>query len=143
MLLKKGNQRLYFLKSLKSLRVKPDLLKTYQATVESVICYDSACFYNSLRIVDAAKLRRVEKTASRLTGSEVTDGDTHYERKVLRRSRAVLANETNPLNDELKAQTSVREVSDRLLSLKARTSRYHIKSFLPTAIRLYNDHLSV
>ena len=67
---------------------------------------------------------------------------THYERKVLRRLRAVLADETHPLNDELKAQTSVREVSDRLLSLKARTSRYH-KSFLPTAIRLYNDHISV
>ena len=63
--------------SRKSFRVKPDLLKTYQATVESVICYDSLCFFNSLRIVDAAKLRRVEKTACRLTGSEVTDGDTH------------------------------------------------------------------
>ena len=53
--------------------MKPDLLKTYQATVKSVICYGSLCFYNSLRIVDAAKLRRVVKTASRLTGSEVTD----------------------------------------------------------------------
>ena len=51
------------------------------------------------------------KTASRLTDSEVTDGDTQYARKVLRRLRAVLADETHPLNDELKAQTSVREVS--------------------------------
>ena len=143
MLLKKGNQRLYFLKRLKSFRVKPDLLKTfYQATVESIIWYNSLCFFNSLRIVDAAKLHRVVKTAYRLIGSEVTDGDTHYERKVLRRLRAVLADETYPLNDELKAQTSVREVSDRLPSLKARTSRYH-KSFLPTAISLYNDHISV
>ena len=90
MLLKKGNQRLYFLKSLKSLRVKPDLLKTYQATVKSVICYGSLCFYNSLRIVDAAKLRQVVKNASRLTGSEVTDGDTHYERKVLGLMKLIL-----------------------------------------------------
>ena len=142
MLLKKGNQCLYFLKSLKSFRVKPDILKTYQATVKSVICYGSLCFYNSLRIVDAAKLSQVVKNTSRLTGSEVTDGDTHYERKVLGWSRAVLADETHPLNDELKAQTSVTEVPERLLSSKTRTSRYH-KSFLPTAIRLNNDHLRV
>ena len=142
-LLRKWNQRLYFLKRLKSFRVKPNLLKAfYQATIESIIWYNSLCFYNSLRIVDAAKLRRVVKTASRLIGSEVTDCDTHYARKVLRRLQAVLADETHPLNDELKAQTSIREVSDRLLSLKTRTSTYH-KSFLPTAMRLYNNHLSV
>ena len=62
MLLKKVNQRLYFLKSLKSFRVKPDLLKANQATIESIVRYDSLRFYDSLRIVDAAKLRRVEKT---------------------------------------------------------------------------------
>ena len=123
--------------------MKPNLLKAfYQATIESIIWYNSLCFFNSLRIVDAAKLHRVVKTASMLIGSEVTDGDTHYARKVLRRLWAVLADETQPLNDELKTQTSVREVSDRLFSLKARTSRYH-RSFLPTAIRLYNDHISV
>ena len=143
MLLKKGNQRQYFLKRLKSFRVKPDLLKTfYQATVECIIWYNSLCFFNNMRIVDAAKLHRMMKTASRLTGSEVTDGDTQYARKVLRRLRGILADETHPLNDEHKAQTSVREVSVRLLSLKTRTSRYH-KSFLPTAIRLYNEHLNV
>ena len=84
------------------------------------------------------------KTASRPIGSEVTDGDTHYvyEGKVLRLLWAVLADESHSPSNELKAQTSVREVSERLLSLKTRTSgsRYH-KSFLPTAIRLDNDHL--
>ena len=46
------------------------------------------------------------------------------------------------LSNELKAQTSVREVSERLLSLslKTKTRRYH-KSFPPTAIRLDNVHL--
>ena len=65
-----------------------------------------------------------------------------YEQKVFRRLWAVLADETHHLNDELEAQISVREVSERLLSLKTRTSGYH-KSFLPTAIRLYNGYLSV
>ena len=77
---------------IKSFRVKPDLLKAlYQATIEStIIWYNSLCFFNSLRIVDAAKLHRVVKTASRLTGPEVTDGDTHYERKVLGLMKLIL-----------------------------------------------------
>ena len=53
---------------------KPDLLESfYQATIESIIWFNSLCFFNSLRIVDATKLHRVVQTASRLTGSEVTD----------------------------------------------------------------------
>ena len=74
MLLKKGTQRVYFLKRLKSFRVKPDLLENfYQATIESIIWYNSLCFFNSLRIVDAAPLHRLAQTASMLIGSEVTD----------------------------------------------------------------------
>ena len=95
------------------------------STKQSIIWYNSLCFFNSLRIVDAAKLHWVVKTASMLIGSEVTDGDTHYERKVLRWLQAALADDTCPLNDELKAQTSVREVSDMLLSLKTKTSTYN------------------
>ena len=77
---------------IKTFRAKPDLLKAlYQATIEStVIWYNSLCFFNSLRIVDAAKLHRVVKTASRLTGPEVTDGDTHYQRKVLGLMKLIL-----------------------------------------------------
>ena len=73
------------------------------------------------------------KTASRLIGSEVIDSDTHYEGKVLR----LMADETHSLSNELKAHTSVREVSERLLSLKTKTSRYH-KSFPQPSD---NDHL--
>ena len=47
---------------IKSFHMKPDLLKTfYQAMVESIIRYNSLCFFNSLRIVAAAKLHRVVK----------------------------------------------------------------------------------
>ena len=94
-------------------------------------------------ILQIIKLHQVVKTAtsaSRLIDSEVIDSDTHYEGKVLQLLRAVLADKTQSLSNELKAQTSVRKVSERLLSLETKTSRYH-KSFPPTAIRLDNDHL--
>ena len=75
------------------------------STKQSIIWYNSLCFFNSLRIVDAAKLHWVVKTASMLIGSEVTDGDTHYEQKVLRWLQAVLADDTFPLNDEHRLQS--------------------------------------
>ena len=75
MLLKKGNQHLYFLKKLKSFHVNPHLLKAF---------YQIA--YASSTASSTKKVHQVVKTASRLIGSEVIDGDTHYEQKVLRLS---------------------------------------------------------
>ena len=93
----------------------------------------------------AAKLwgvRRVVKTVCRLTGSEFVDGEAHYMMKFLRWFRAIFADAGHPLNNELKAQISVREVPGMFLSFKTRVNRY-CKSFLLTAVRLYTDHLCV
>ena len=91
--------------------------------------------------VDAAKLQTVMTTTRRLTGSEVVDSEARYERKVLKQFEAILADASHALNEELKTQISVREMSVTFPSLKT-TSRYH-KSFLPTGIRLYNHQLGV
>lgn len=113
-----GNQRLHFCKKLEPFHINP------KPTVESVICYNRFCFFNSLRKVHAAKLQRVTEIANRLTGSEVVDGEAHYERKALKRFRAILADAGHQLNEELETQISVREVSVRSLSLETRTNRY-------------------
>ena len=59
-MLRKENQRLYFIKKLESFHVNPKPLRVFcQVTVESVICYNSLCLLNSLGKVNAAKLERV------------------------------------------------------------------------------------
>ena len=73
-LLKKGNQRLYFMKKLKSFSVCPKLLELfYKSTVESVVTFSSLCHFGGLKEQDKARLSKITKTASRLIGRPVPD----------------------------------------------------------------------
>jgi hypothetical protein len=135
-LLQKGNQRLYFMKRLKSFGVRPSLLELfYRATVESVVTFNSLCHFGSLAEQDKARLSRVTKTASRLIGTPVPNLQALFEAKAVKRLEAIRRDPAHPLCEELLAHTSAR--SGRLISFRARTSRYH-SSFLPTAVRLNN-----
>ena len=71
-LLKKSNQRLYFMKKLKSSSVCPTLLELfYRSTVESVVTFNSLCHFGGLKEQDKERLSKITKTASRLIGRPV------------------------------------------------------------------------
>ena len=81
-LLKRANQGLFFLKKLKSFKVNPEFLALfYHTTIESIITYNSLCFYGSLKKTNTAKLSRVTRTASKLIGSVVVDLQPHFKWK--------------------------------------------------------------
>jgi hypothetical protein len=133
-ILKRANQRLYFLKRLKSFDIRPELLGMfYRATVESVVTFNSLCFFGSLKEHDKARLTKITKTATRLIGHPVTSFQSLYEAKAVKRLGAILEDPTHPLCKELSTLTSVR--SGRLRSMRARTNRF-CSSFVPTAVRL-------
>ena len=83
-LLKKGNQRLYFMKKLKSFRgsVCPKLLE-HKSTVESVVTFNSLCHFGGLKEQDKARLSKITKTASRLIGRPVPDLQALFEAKAV------------------------------------------------------------
>ena len=135
-LLKKGNQPLYFMKKLKSFSVCPKLLELfYKSTVESVVTFNSLCHFGGLKEQDKARLSKITKTASRLIGRPVPDLQAHVEEKAVKRLEAIHHDPTHPLCTELQAHTSAR--SGRLISFRAKTSRFH-SSFLPASVRLCN-----
>ena len=135
-IVKRANQRLYFMRRLNSFQVSRRLLELfYKATVESVLTFNSLCFFGSLREHDKARLSKITKTASKLIGHPVTDLQVHFEAKAVKRLGTIQRDTTHPLCDELLAQTSSR--SGRLVSFRARTDRFRC-SFLPTAVRLVN-----
>ena len=137
-LLGRGNQRLYFLRKLNSFGVGPRLLELfYRATVESVLTFNSLCFFGSITERDRARLSKITKTASRLIGRPVNDLNDLFEGKAVRRLVAILNDPTHPLWSTLAAQRSVR--SGRLVSFRARTERF-CRSFMPTAVRLSNKN---
>ena len=123
-LLKKGNQRLYFMKKLNSFSVGPKLLELfYKSTVESVVTFNNLCHFGGLKEQDKARLSKITKTASRLIGRPVPDLQAHFEAKAVKRLEAIHRDPTHPLWPELQAHTSAR--SGRLISFRAKTSRFH------------------
>jgi hypothetical protein len=71
---RRANQRLYHLRKLNTFQVGARLLELfYKATVESVLTFNSLCFYGSLKEHDKARLSKVTKTAGKLIGNRVTD----------------------------------------------------------------------
>ena len=137
-LLGRGHKRLYFLRKLNSFGVGPRLLELfYRATVESVLTFNSLCFFGSITERDRARLSKITKTASRLIGRPVNDLNDLFEGKVVRRLAAIQIDPTHPLWSSLVAQRSMR--SGRLVSFRARKERI-CRSFLPTAVRLSNTN---
>ncbi|XP_076450032.1 uncharacterized protein LOC143286377 [Babylonia areolata] len=135
-LLKRGNQRLFFMKKLKTFNVCPKLLELfYRTTVESILTFNSLCIFGAMKEHDKARLAKIPKTASRLIGAPVADLQTLFETKAVRRLRAISDDESHPLSEELGRQASAR--SGRMLSVRTRTNRFY-NSFIPTAIRLSN-----
>ncbi|KAL8595673.1 hypothetical protein ACOMHN_025709 [Nucella lapillus] len=130
-LLKKGNQRLFFVRRLNSFGVGQRLLELfYRATVESVLTFNSLCFFSSLKEHDKGKLAKITMTARKLIGRPVPDLETLFEAK------AIQQDPSHPLCDTVLAQVSAR--SGRLVSFTARTDRFR-DSFLPTAVRLTSN----
>jgi len=137
-LVKKGNQRLHFLRKLRSFEVQRPVLQTfYQAVVQSILTFNSLCFQLNLKVADASRLAKLTKTASSVIGAAVTDLPTLHEKRALKRVKAILTDPTHPLHDEFVAQRSTRDTSVRLRSMKCRTDRFR-NSFVPSAIRVYN-----
>ena len=141
LLVKKGNQGIYFLKKLRSFNVQRKVLRLfYQAVVQSIISFNNLCFQGNLKVVDASRLAKLTKTASGVIGAAVTDLTTLYEKKAVRRVRAILGDPSHPLHVDFSSQQSTREGSKRLRSMRCRTDRFK-NSFVPNAIRVCNNDI--
>ena len=69
-ILKKAQQRLYFLRILRKNNLKSELLVSfYRCSVESVLSYNISLWFSSCSVAEKKKLQRVINTAQKLTSS--------------------------------------------------------------------------
>ena len=140
-LVKKGNQKMFFLRKLRAFNVSAGILRRfYQAAVESVVSYNCLCFHGNLREMDMNRLKKLTKTAASIVGGPVSDLRSIHEQRTLKRAKKILQDLNHPLHKVLAGPRSARDSSGRLCSMKARTERFR-KSFVPSAIRKYNEDL--
>ena len=137
-LYKKGQSRLFFLRKLRSLNICNKMLQMfYQSVVASVLFYAAVCWGGSLGKKQAKRLDKLVKKAGSVIGVKMDSLEEVVERYTMRMVEAILNNMDHPLHNTLMDQRS--SGGGRLLSLRCRTERYR-RSFIPTAIRLFNSN---
>ncbi len=133
-LVKKAQQRLYFLRRLRKFGMSPKILSNfYSCVVESVLTSCITVWYGSTTVRDRKRLQRVVKTAENIIRTPLPSLQAIYHRRVHRRASSILKDPTHPQHGLFTLLSSGR----RYRSVKCRTSRLR-NSFFPSAIRLLN-----
>lgn len=138
---KKGLSRLYFLRRLRSFHVCNKMLQMfYQSVVASTILFAVVSWGAGIKAKDANKLRKLIRKAESVVGSKLVTLEEVVEDRILAKLLAIMDHPSHPLHKTLDKLRS--SFSHRLIQPRCSKERYR-KSFLPTAIRLFNSSTSV
>ncbi|KAI4876984.1 hypothetical protein NFI96_002431 [Prochilodus magdalenae] len=94
---KKAQQRLFFLRWLKRFGMDPRILRTfYTCTVESILTGSITTWYESCTAIERKALQRVVRTAQYITGVQLPNLLDLYTSCCLRKTRRILKDSTHP-----------------------------------------------
>lgn len=134
---KKGQSRIHLLRRLRSFGVCQALLKTFYASVvSSVILYGITCWGGGLVEREKNKLNKLIKKAGSVVGCVFPTIDDIAQVRMTDKLINMMNHECHPLYDLVHACES--SFSSRLIQPRCYKERYR-RSFLPTAIRFYNQ----
>ncbi|KAI4890782.1 hypothetical protein NFI96_007797, partial [Prochilodus magdalenae] len=96
-LVKKAQQRLYFLRSLKKVHLSPRILVNfYRCTIESILTNGISVWYGNCCAADRKALQRVVKMAQRITGTQLPTIQDIYHKRCLGRARNIIKDVSHP-----------------------------------------------
>ena len=135
----KAQQRLFFLRRLRSFGLAPRVLSDfYRSVVESVLTYSIAVRYGSATEAEKKRLQRVANTASKIIGEQfVSSVQQIYTARLRTRAQAIAGDASHPGNKYFELLPSGR----RYGSVGTRSTRA-FKGFFPCAVRELNNFLS-
>ncbi len=145
-MVKKTQQRLYFLHQLKKFNLPQELQKQlYSTIIESVLCTSITVWFSSATKSDLRRLRRVVRTAERIIGTTLPSLQELYLSRVNKRAGKITLDPSHHLWTPhhlwtLTSSTLLFELlpsGQRYRALSTRTTR-HRNSFFPQAINLMN-----
>ncbi|KAI2650804.1 putative RNA-directed DNA polymerase from transposon BS [Labeo rohita] len=135
-IVKKAQQRLYFLRQLKKFNL-PQALMTqfYSAVIESVLCSSITVWFGAASKSDIRRLQRTVRTAERIIGVHLPNLQDLYISRVKKRAGNNIQDPSHPGHNLFALLPSGR----RYRSLNTKTSR-HKNSFFPNAISSLNRY---
>ncbi|TWW55980.1 hypothetical protein D4764_09G0010300 [Takifugu flavidus] len=133
-LIKKAQQRMFFLRKLRKLKLPPRMLaQFYTAIIESILTSSITVWYAGATARDRLRLQRVMRAAEKVIGCRLPSIQDLYISRTRRRAGRITADPSHPGHGLFSPLPSGR----RLRSIRTKTSRY-MNSFFPSAIRLLN-----
>ncbi|TWW64613.1 hypothetical protein D4764_22G0002600 [Takifugu flavidus] len=141
-LIKKAQQRMFFLRKLRKLKLPPRMLEQlYTAIIESTLLHHPLSILTSSITVwfagatvrDRLRLQRVARAAEKVMGCRLPSIQDLYISRTRRCAGRITADPSHPGHGLFSPLPSGR----RLRSIRTKTSRY-MNSFFPSAIRLLN-----
>ena len=137
-IVKKAQQRLFFLRRLKKFGVKTEILiNFYRAIIESVLTFAMPVWYGSISKAESASLNRIVKTASKIIGAELPSLDDIYNKRLIRKARSIALDESHPAFELFEMLPSGR----RYRSIRTKTNRF-TNSFFPKAVNALSSTTS-
>ena len=133
-LIKKAQQRMYFLRQLKKFNLpKAMMVHFYSTIIESILTSSISVWYAAATARDKDRLQRVIHSAEKVIGCNLPSLQDLYASRTLRRAGKIAADPSHPGHSLFETLPSGR----RLRSIRTRTSR-HTNSFFPSAVGLIN-----
>ncbi|XP_071326651.1 uncharacterized protein [Trachinotus anak] len=133
-LIKKAQQRMYFLRQLKKFNLpRTMMVNFYTSIIESILTSSITIWYAAATERDNNRLQRIIHSAEKVIGCNLPSLQDLYASRTLRRAGKIVADSSHPGHKLFETLPSGR----RLRSFRTKTSR-HKNSFFPSAISLIN-----
>ena len=136
MLIKKLNSRLYCLRKMCNINVRSEILLTFfNSTLCSVWRYCFVCWGGNVCAIEASRINRIIRKASRMIGEPQPNCEIIYQSLLQAKTDSITDDDTHPLH-VLFVESQMESGRLRLPNLK--TNRY-LNSFVPRAIKYINS----
>ncbi|KAL0167353.1 hypothetical protein M9458_039197, partial [Cirrhinus mrigala] len=134
-IVKKAQQRLYFLRQLRKFNLPQELLKQfYSAVIKSVLCTSVTVWFGSATKSDIRRLQGIVRTAERIIGAPLHTLQELYSSRVRKRAQKITLDPSHPSHHLFELLPS----GWCYRAPNTRTTR-HKNSFFPQAILLMNS----
>ncbi|XP_027131739.1 uncharacterized protein LOC113744876 [Larimichthys crocea] len=136
-LVKRAQQRMYFLRKMRRAHLPPPILTTfYRSTIESILTNCISVWCGGCRASDWKNVRRVVRTAENIIGTSLPSIQDVAQKRCMARAVNISRDSSHPHHGLFSLLAS----GKRFRSIRCRTTRF-CNSFVPQAIRQLNCKL--
>ena len=109
------------------------LSRFYQSFIESLLSFSFICWFNSLSVHDKNSLSSIVNLCSKIIGEKQRDLASFCDQQTIRKAASILN-----ISDHVLISEFVLLQSGKRYAMPVCKTNRHLKSFVPTAIRLLN-----